>query len=325
MEDLEALLTDLQNTTEVLKRANLSERYMQAEDKEPIYQPQKVSSGRPASSHGLEDLEQLLDDYSHKRSSGGGGQKQRGAPTADSATRPTVASLFTELDDSLDDSSKKNLGPNGYDHGSSVEMRHDYARPQKIASPRIPTDPSQLDSMIGTLQSDMSKHGISTIPKGDCAACGKTIIGQVVIALGKMWHPEHYVCSQCGEELGHRNFFERSGKAYCENDYHNLFSPRCAYCNGPIKDDCGVGFQGGSFFDHDGLPLCETHYHEKRGSLCSSCTKPISGRCVSAMGQKFHPEHFVCSFCRRQLNKGTFKEHDHKPFCHKCYEKLLNP
>jgi hypothetical protein len=30
----EALLTDLQNTTEVLKRANLSDRYMQAEDKE---------------------------------------------------------------------------------------------------------------------------------------------------------------------------------------------------------------------------------------------------------------------------------------------------
>lgn len=58
-------------------------------------------------------------------------------------------------------------------------QRHDYASPQKMVSPRIPTDPSQLDSMIGTLQSDMTKHGISTIPKGDCAACGKTIIGQV--------------------------------------------------------------------------------------------------------------------------------------------------
>lgn len=58
----------------------------------------------------------------------------------------------------------------------------------------------------------------------------------MVIALGKMWHPEHFLCAHCGEELGHRNFFERSSRAYCENDYHNLFSPRCAYCNGPIKD-----------------------------------------------------------------------------------------
>lgn len=97
-------------------------------------------------------------------------------------------------------------------------------------------DSSQLDSMLGSLQENMNKHGIHTIPKGDCASCGKSIVGQVIIALGKMWHPEHYVCFHCGEEIGHRNFFERAGKAYCENDYHDLFSPRCAYCNGPIRD-----------------------------------------------------------------------------------------
>ncbi|PIO58913.1 LIM domain protein [Teladorsagia circumcincta] len=93
--------------------------------------------------------------------------------------------------------------------------------------------------MLGTLNSEYSsKHGISTIPKGDCGQCGKPIIGQVVIALGKMWHPEHYTCCECGSELGHRNFFERNGRAYCEEDYHNQFSPRCAGCNGPIKDRC---------------------------------------------------------------------------------------
>lgn len=31
-------------------------------------------------------------------------------------------------------------------------------------------------------------------------------------------------------------YFERGGKAFCENDYFELFSPRCAYCNGPIRD-----------------------------------------------------------------------------------------
>ena len=94
----------------------------------------------------------------------------------------------------------------------------------------------QLDTMLGSLSADMSKHGIQTVPKGDCHACSKVIVGQVIVALGKMWHPEHFACCQCGEELGHRSFFERAGKAYCENDYHNLFSPRCAYCNGAIKD-----------------------------------------------------------------------------------------
>lgn len=82
---------------------------------------------------------------------------------------------------------------------------------------------------------------------------------------------------------------------------------------------CGVSFDGGAFFEHNGHPLCEQHYHETRGSICHQCRGPISGRCVAAMGKKFHPEHFRCSYCNRQLTKGTFKEVDRRPFCHKCY------
>lgn len=87
--------------------------------------------------------------------------------------------------------------------------------------------------------------------------------------------------------------------------------------------DCRQPFQGGSFFDHEGLPYCETHYHAKRGSLCAGCSKPITGRCITAMFKKFHPEHFVCAFCLRQLNKGTFKEQNDKPYCHGCFDKLF--
>lgn len=57
---------------------------------------------------------------------------------------------------------------------------------------------------------------------------------QVVTALGKVWHPEHFVCTQCETELGSRNFFEKDGRPYCENDYFTLFSPHCAHCNKPI-------------------------------------------------------------------------------------------
>jgi hypothetical protein len=30
-----------------------------------------------------------------------------------------------------------------------------------------------------------------------CAQCGEMIIGQVVTALGKTYHPEHFVCYHC--------------------------------------------------------------------------------------------------------------------------------
>lgn len=95
---------------------------------------------------------------------------------------------------------------------------------------------NQLDSMLGNLQADMSRQGVTTTQKGCCSACDKPIVGQVITALGKTWHPEHFTCTHCTQELGTRNFFERDGNPYCEIDYHNLFSPRCAYCNGPILD-----------------------------------------------------------------------------------------
>ncbi|XP_054551277.1 paxillin isoform X2 [Talpa occidentalis] len=274
-------------------------------------------------------------------------------------------------------------------------------RPGSNSPPGGPPKPgSQLDSMLGSLQSDLNKLGVATVAKGVCGACKKPIAGQVVTAMGKTWHPEHFVCTHCQEEIGSRNFFERDGQPYCEKDYHNLFSPRCYYCNGPILDkvvtaldrtwhpehffcaqcgaffgpegfhekdgkaycrkdyfdmfapkcggcarailenyisalntlwhpecfvcrECFTPFINGSFFEHDGQPYCEVHYHERRGSLCSGCQKPITGRCITAMAKKFHPEHFVCAFCLKQLNKGTFKEQNDKPYCQSCFLKLF--
>ncbi|XP_072570322.1 paxillin a isoform X2 [Paramormyrops kingsleyae] len=260
---------------------------------------------------------------------------------------------------------------------------------------------NKLDNMLGSLQSDLNRLGVQTVAKGVCGACKKPIAGQVVTAMGRTWHPEHFVCTHCQEEIGSRNFFERDGQPFCEKDYHDLFSPRCYYCNGPILDkvvtaldrtwhpehffcaqcgsffgpegfhekdgkafcrkdyfdmfapkcggcsrailenyisalnalwhpecfvcrECFTPFVNGSFFEHDGQPYCESHYHERRGSLCSGCQKPITGRCITAMGRKFHPEHFVCAFCLKQLNKGTFKEQNDKPYCQTCFIKLFS-
>lgn len=56
----------------------------------------------------------------------------------------------------------------------------------------------------------------------------------MITALGEVWHPEHFVCVACKMELSTTCFFEREGKPYCDKDYHEIFSPRCAYCKGPI-------------------------------------------------------------------------------------------
>ncbi|KAG8433379.1 hypothetical protein GDO86_017601 [Hymenochirus boettgeri] len=173
-----------------------------------------------------------------------------------------------------------------------------------------------------------------------CALCELPIVQNMVTALGRTWHPEHFCCKTCKKQIGEEGFHEKDGDQYCSDDYFHLFGAVCAGCSEAVKESyisalgglwhpqcfvcnvCHTPFVNGSFFENDGLPLCETHYHSRRGSLCAGCDQPITGRCVTAMGKKFHPQHLSCTFCLRQLNKGTFREHDNKPYCQACYTRL---
>ena len=72
----------------------------------------------------------------------------------------------------------------------------------------------------------------------------------------------------------------------------------------------------------------EEQYFEDENEMfarppCAGCGRAIYGRCITAMFRKFHPEHFVCSFCLKPLTKGIFKENGDKPYCHGCYYRLF--
>ncbi|NXF55215.1 LPXN protein, partial [Oceanites oceanicus] len=262
----------------------------------------------------------------------------------------------------------------------------------------VPAEPSSsLDNMLGSLTRDLQELGITAAPAGVCATCHKPIAGKVLTALGKIWHPEHFTCTRCGQELGGRPFFERGGRAYCEEDYHQVFSPHCAYCAGPIREvsppglpghppaatgrltsplpaesfhersgkpycrqdflamfapkcqgcerpvtdnylsalqgvwhpecfvcaECLSSFASGSFFELEGRPYCELHFHQRQGSICHGCGRPVTGRCITAAGRKYHPEHFICAYCLGQLQKGTFRERGDKMYCQACHDKLF--
>lgn len=49
----------------------------------------------------------------------------------------------------------------------------------------LPKPGSQLDSMLGSLQSDLNKLGVATVAKGVCGACKKPIAGQVMGVWGR--------------------------------------------------------------------------------------------------------------------------------------------
>ncbi|OZJ03339.1 hypothetical protein BZG36_04216, partial [Bifiguratus adelaidae] len=145
-----------------------------------------------------------------------------------------------------------------------------------------------------------------------CAGCQKAISGIVITAMNKRWHPQCFVCKHCKIALEHVSFFEKDGLPYCHLDYHELFSPRCAYCNTPIEDrcitalgksyhpghffcrECGVPFDEGGFMVHDGHAYCEKDYQRKFGKTCKGCGEYITSEFVHALGGDWHQECFVC-------------------------------
>ncbi|VDP22274.1 unnamed protein product [Soboliphyme baturini] len=70
---------------------------------------------------------------------------------------------------------------------------------------------------------------------------------------------------------------------------------------------------------------------KKEPPLCASCGQEIFGPCMTALApnsscaQKYHPFHFICTYCTKPLNlRGTYKEYQKKPYCHECFYRLYS-
>uniref|UniRef100_A0A2S2NLG4 Paxillin n=2 Tax=Aphidini TaxID=33387 RepID=A0A2S2NLG4_SCHGA len=334
----------------------------------PTQSKNEFKSSKMTSSlnNNLSELDTLLQDLSNSRYAdkklANGDSYSIPKKTANIPTRPSVDSLLDELDSSL--SSKSNNGqliskmmmeettttttrtvcPTASSATRELDDLMASLSDFKVSSPvrasyateSADSAAPRLDCMLGSLTAEMNRQGVNTTQKGCCTACDKAIVGQVITALGKTWHPEHFTCNHCSQELGTRNFFEREGRPYCEPDYHNLFSPRCAYCNGPILDkcvtalektwhtehffcaQCGKQFGEEGFHEREGRPYCRDDYFDMFAPKCGGCTKPIMENYVSALSTQWHSSCFVCRDCKQPVTGKSFYAIEGKPACAKC-------
>ncbi|XP_029356109.1 leupaxin [Echeneis naucrates] len=190
-----------------------------------------------------------------------------------------------------------------------------------------------IDDLLGGLSSDLEKIGVRTTAKGHCASCNKCIVGKMITALGEVWHPEHFVCTVCKTELSTRGFFERDGQPYCDKDYQHLFSPRCAYCRGPIIQNiltamdqtwhpehffcahCGDLFGQEGFQEKDGKPYCFKDFYHLFAPKCSGCGESVRENYLTAANGTWHQECFVCADCLKPFTDGCFMELEGQPLC----------
>lgn len=168
----------------------------------------------------------------------------------------------------------------------------------------------------------------------NCYTCGGRVVGQVITALGRNYHKEHFTCAHCQQELGTRNFYERDNMPYCERDYQQLFSPKCAACQEPILDKvtialeqtfhpehfvcayCGCQFDvDDGFHEKDGKPYCKNDFFELFANKCAGCNLPITANYITALSVQWHPDCFVCHDCHCPFADGKFFDIDGLPYC----------
>ena len=62
---------------------------------------------------------------------------------------------------------------------------------------------------------------------------------------------------------------------------------------------------------------------QMRLPICRKCGQPIWGNCLQALGENWHPEHFVCIVCQQPINDTRFQVHEGLP-CHiACYTQRI--
>ncbi|KAI1724945.1 LIM domain-containing protein [Ditylenchus destructor] len=172
-----------------------------------------------------------------------------------------------------------------------------------------------------------------------CEYCREEIGGTQVLANGKAWCPDHFVCSNqaCARPLLNCGFVEQDdGLNYCVKCYESLLAPHCAKCGLAITEDClraldktwhpkcfvcahcRKPFEGVAFYVENNSPYCENDWNELFTTKCTVCKSPIKmgERWVEALGgSAFHIRCFNCKKCNQNLHKESFYARDGQPYC----------
>ncbi|KAF8206547.1 hypothetical protein K438DRAFT_1756540 [Mycena galopus ATCC 62051] len=151
-----------------------------------------------------------------------------------------------------------------------------------------------------------------------CGACGGSIVGRIVNAMGLRWHPECFRCAVCDELLEHVSSYEKDGRAYCHLDYHENFAPRCYSCKTAIVEE--------RFISLDDPQLGRRTYHEQH-FFCAECGDPFLPPSAPALpGSKGGGGEIAFSgdgaFVSDDVGFTVYRGH---PYCEACHVRLRLP
>ncbi|XP_063563081.1 PDZ and LIM domain protein 7 isoform X3 [Gorilla gorilla gorilla] len=213
------------------------------------------------------------------------------------------------------------------DKTSTVLTRH--------SQPATPTPLQSRTSIVQAAAGGVPGGGSNNGKTPVCHQCHKVIRGRYLVALGHAYHPEEFVCSQCGKVLEEGGFFEEKGAIFCPPCYDVRYAPSCAKCKKKITGEimhalkmtwhvhcftcaaCKTPIRNRAFYMEEGVPYCERDYEKMFGTKCHGCDFKIDAgdRFLEALGFSWHDTCFVCAICQINLEGKTFYSKKDRPLC----------
>uniref|UniRef100_A0A914XQM9 LIM zinc-binding domain-containing protein n=1 Tax=Plectus sambesii TaxID=2011161 RepID=A0A914XQM9_9BILA len=92
-----------------------------------------------------------------------------------------------------------------------------------------------------------------------CSQCEESLKEEALVAMQRLWHPEHFLCAECKEPIKEK-FQEKGNAPYCVRCFAEKFNPTCEGCGETLTDSC--------------LRAMDKHWHAQCFS-CSNCKRPL--------------------------------------------------
>ncbi|KAJ3321149.1 hypothetical protein HDV06_004602 [Boothiomyces sp. JEL0866] len=166
-----------------------------------------------------------------------------------------------------------------------------------------------------------------------CAKCNKEYSednGPIIVD-SKSYHQSCLVCSLCKTVIS-ESIFSLKDDIVCKGCYFIEAHLICHECTRPILKEyiiidgkkfhascktcnaCNKPLHGKEYALFGNAVFCSDH----KDVTCYGCQKRIEGQLVETNGRFYHPNHFICYGCGKDLNCCVFYEHNLQSYCQQC-------
>jgi hypothetical protein len=155
-------------------------------------------------------------------------------------------------------------------------------------------------------------------------------------------HLECFRCHECHESLEHSQFYFENNRMFCHLDYHEVHSPKCAFCKTPVESK-GISAMGNIFHSNhffctqcskvlgaedlyyviDKDKVCCSQCHDTKTNLtCWKC-KFASEQLIDALGRTWCSSCSICDSCTQALDEEFILREDGDIVCKDCEIKRI--